>query len=108
MNRLHTFLYRLRAVLRIPRNDAELNAEMQAHLGELILVSAGLAVGLAAAVALSKLMAGMLYQVGSVDPAAFAGATVLLGVVAVVAAVAAYIPARRATRVDPIIALRYE
>jgi predicted permease len=69
------------------------------------LVTAGMAVGLAAACGLTRLLASMLYEVGSADPLAFAGACFLLGIVA---ALAAYLPAQRATQVDPVIALRYE
>jgi predicted permease len=70
-----------------------------------LLVAAGIAVGLAAAYGLSSLLGSMLYEVGSADPYSFAGACLLLGVVA---ALAAYLPAQRATQVDPVIALRYE
>jgi predicted permease len=69
------------------------------------LVTAGMAVGLAAAYGLSRLLGSMLYEVGSADPLAFAGACFLLGVVA---ALAAYLPAHRATQVDPVVALHYE
>ena len=69
------------------------------------LVTAGMAVGLAAAYALSRLLGSMLLNVGSADPLAFAGACFLLGVVA---ALAAYLPAQRATQVDPVVALRFE
>jgi putative ABC transport system permease protein len=69
------------------------------------LVTAGMAVGLAAAYGLSRLLGSMLYEVGSADLRAFAGACFLLGVVA---ALAAYLPAHRATQVDPVVALRYE
>jgi predicted permease len=69
------------------------------------LVTAGMAVGLAAAYGLSRLLGSMLFEVGSLDPLAFAGACFLLGVVA---ALAAYLPAQRATQVDPVVALRYE
>jgi ABC-type antimicrobial peptide transport system permease subunit len=69
------------------------------------LVIAGMVVGLAAAYGLSRLLGSMLFEVGSADPLAFAGACFLLGVVA---AVAAYLPAQRATQVDPVVALRYE
>jgi ABC-type antimicrobial peptide transport system permease subunit len=69
------------------------------------LVTAGMAVGLAAAYGMTRLLASMLYEVGSRDPLAFAGACFLLGIVA---ALAAYLPAQRATQVDPVIALRYE
>ena len=70
-----------------------------------LLVTAGMAVGLAAAYGLSRLLGSMLYEVGSADPLAFAGACFLLGVVA---ALAAYLPAQRATQVDPVVALRHE
>jgi predicted permease len=69
------------------------------------LVTAGMAVGLAAAYALSRLLSSMLFEVHSADPLAFAGACFLL---AAVAALAAYLPAQRATQVDPVVALRYE
>ncbi len=69
------------------------------------LVTAGMGVGLAAAYGLSRLLRSMLFEVGSADPLAFAGACILLGAVA---ALAAYLPAQRATQVDPVVALRYE
>jgi predicted permease len=69
------------------------------------LVTAGMAVGLAAAYALSRLLSSMLFEVHSADPLAFAGSCFLL---AAVAALAAYLPAQRATQVDPVVALRYE
>jgi predicted permease len=68
-------------------------------------VSLGVAVGLVAAYALNHLLGSMLYDVGSTDLATFAGAGILL---ATVAALAAYLPARRAAQVDPLMALRYE
>lgn len=68
-------------------------------------VGLGLAVGLAGAFGLSRLLGGMLYEVGSTDPLSYVAAGLLLGGVA---ALAAYLPARRATKVDPVVALRYE
>ncbi len=70
-----------------------------------LLVTVGMAVGLAAAYGSSRVLSSMLFEVGPTDPLAFAGAGILL---AVVAAIAAYLPAQRATQVDPVVALRYE
>jgi len=65
----------------------------------------GIATGIAGALALSHLMAGMLFEIKPTDPATFAGVALLL---ALVGLTACYIPARRATRVDTMVALRYE
>jgi len=69
------------------------------------LVALGLTIGLAGALALTRLMTTLLFEVSPTDPITFAG--VVLSVV-FAALLACYVPARRATKVDPLIALRYE
>jgi putative ABC transport system permease protein len=71
----------------------------------LLLTFAGLAVGLPCALAASRLLGNMLFGVSASDPATLAIVAITL---AAVAALAGYIPARRAMRVDPMVALRYE
>ena len=70
-----------------------------------ILAISGVAVGLAGALALTRLMSGLLYGTKPADPATFASVVLVLGVVAIASS---YIPARRAAKVDPMVALRYE
>jgi predicted permease len=69
------------------------------------LVAIGTAVGVAAALGVTRLAASLLFGIGPTDAASFVAAVLCLLIVALVAS---YLPARRATRVDPMVALRYE
>jgi predicted permease len=83
-------------------NSSILRMVLRQGLGMAI---AGAAVGIAGALSVSHLMAGLLYGVKPTDPLTFAGVALLLIGVALLAC---YFPARRAIRVDPLVALRYE
>jgi len=71
----------------------------------LLIAAVGLALGVAGGLAASKLLASLLYEVGARDPLTYVGGGVLL---IGISALATYIPARRATRIEPMEALRYE
>ena len=71
----------------------------------LALASVGAAIGIATSIALTRYLQSLLFGVSAVDPITFAAITLLL---LIVAGLACYLPARRATQVDPISALRYE
>jgi ABC-type antimicrobial peptide transport system permease subunit len=86
--------------------EAQRQHVLRLVMGEsMLLVAAGIAIGLAAAVAASRFVASLMFGLAATDAATILGAmTVML----IVSAVAGYLPARRALRVDPIVALHYE
>ena len=91
----------IRMALGARRSDVLLMMLRQA----LLPVGLGLLAGVTIALAISRTFAGLLYGVTSTDPGIYVSVCLLL---LAIAAVAAYIPARHATRVDPLVALRYE
>jgi ABC-type antimicrobial peptide transport system permease subunit len=91
----------IRMALGAKRNDI-----LRMILGQAVnMTLVGIAIGLTAAWALTRLMSNTLFGVGAHDPLTFAGVAALLAFVALAACT---IPARKATKVDPIVALRYE
>ncbi|MFZ0802304.1 MAG: hypothetical protein WAN70_09060, partial [Terriglobales bacterium] len=71
----------------------------------MLLASAGVAIGLAAALSLTRLISGLLFGVSATDPLTL---IIFAGLLALVAFLANYIPASRAARIDPMVALRHE
>lgn len=85
---------------------AQVSDVLRMILGQgMAVIAIGIVLGLAAAFGLMRLMKTLLFGVSETDPLTFAAITLLLTLVALLAC---YIPARRATRVDPLVALRYE
>jgi macrolide transport system ATP-binding/permease protein len=89
----------IRMALGAERNDV---LRLVLH-GGMTLTLLGLGIGLAFGIALTQLMKGLLYGISPMDPLSYSGAVVVL---AFIAFLAAYLPARRATRIDPMAALR--
>jgi putative ABC transport system permease protein len=65
----------------------------------------GLAIGLAAALALTRVLSALLVRISPTDPLTFAGISLLLTAIGILAC---WLPARKAARIDPLVALRYE
>jgi putative ABC transport system permease protein len=85
---------------------AERGAVLRLVMGRgLVLIAIGIMLGLAGALGLTRYLSGMLFDLTPLDPATYAAVAIAF---ALVASLASYLPARRATRVDPVVALRYE
>ncbi|MGH9628723.1 MAG: FtsX-like permease family protein, partial [Bryobacteraceae bacterium] len=91
----------IRIALGAPQN----NVRRMFVLHGLTLAAIGVACGIAVAIPLTRLMKALLYEVSPVDPVTYAA---VCSVLVLAASLAAYVPARRATRIDPLEALRAE
>jgi len=86
--------------------DAQTSDVLKLIIGQgMVLTVAGVIAGLAAAYWLTRLMSSLLFGVDATDFVTFAGVSLLL---LIVATLACYVPARRASKVDPVVALRYQ
>jgi putative ABC transport system permease protein len=91
--------------IRLALGEDPRRTRLSVVMGGMRLVLVSIAIGLVGSLAVTRLIVGLLYHVSPADPATFAGIALLLGGVALLAC---YLPARRATRVDPALALRSE
>jgi predicted permease len=91
--------------IRIALGAASRDVQRSVVLEALAMAGVGLGIGLAAALALVRFVSSLLYGVSATDPATYATTAVVLILVGIIAA---FLPARRASRVDPMVALRYE
>jgi putative ABC transport system permease protein len=91
--------------IRLALGEDPRNTRLSVLVGGMRLVLVSIGIGLLGSLAFTRLIAGLLYQVRPADPITFAGIGLLL---AMVALLACYLPARRATRVDPALTLRSE
>ena len=99
------FIDLVQAIQTLNAEDA-FRARLGALMGRgLVLTIAGVTLGLAGAFGLTRVMTGLLFEVSPTDPVTFTLIALLLTAVSLLAC---FIPARRATKVDPMIALRYE
>jgi putative ABC transport system permease protein len=91
--------------IRLALGAARQNVLLMVFRRGMLTAAVGLAVGLPAAFGFARLMASLVYGVSATDPVTFAGITLAL---VAATALAVYVPAQRAMRIDPIVALRYE
>ena len=90
----------------LPRHDSKgENTNGSKRVGKISSMPSGIGIGLPLALAVTRLTASLLFGLKPTDPKTIAAAVIVM---LAVAAIAGYLPARRASRVDPMVALRYE